>query len=69
MIHPRVNTNVHQTFIARTQAAKLLDHHANSSVYLNQALAICHTNCTNPHAMQLIKDNKGTSVSIGALIL
>ena len=58
----------HQNFIPSTQAAKSLDHHANSSAYLNQALAICHTDCTNLHAKQLIKDNKGTSVSLGDFI-
>ena len=58
----------HQNFIATTQAAKSLDHRANSSAYLNQALAICHTGDTNSHAKQLIKDNKRTSASLGDFI-
>ena len=58
----------HQNFIARTQAAKSLDHHANSSAYLCQALAICHTDSTNLHAKQLIKDHKGTSASLSDFI-
>ena len=54
----------HQNFIARTQAAKSMDHHANSSAYLCQALAICHTDSTNPHAKQLVNNKKGISSSL-----
>ena len=51
----------HNIFIAKTQAAKSLNHQAaHSSAYLlNQALAIIsHTNCSNPNVQKLIKDNK-----------